>query len=139
YESGETGFEKTMNIGKNYITYSKDFPNYYAFISLFEGGYTNTDPIRSMENAHRCHDIMHRAIKTGIDDGTIRKDLHPGVLGNLLWSMSTGMIQLIKTRGDVLEKFNEIDENMIYQHFFNLISTALSTEKSSKELMPKLV
>ena len=130
---GSNGMEKVREIGRAYIRFSHEYPNYYHFISLFEMGNMNIDPIKSMENALGCDKILEGAIELGMQDKSIRDDMSPAVLSKMLWGMSTGMIQLLKNRGQVMQELNGIKEEDMYEHFFRMVDTALNPLAKSLE------
>jgi AcrR family transcriptional regulator len=131
FEIGSNGMERTMLIGMAYHNFSKDYPNYYHFISLFEMGNMSVDPIKSMENALPCGEILQNAIVSGMNDGSIRDDMQPAILSKMLWGIATGLIQLMTNRGEILHEYHGIKEEEMYEHFFKLMNTALHPQAKS--------
>ncbi|UZR93809.1 TetR/AcrR family transcriptional regulator [Chondrinema litorale] len=127
YDDYETGLEKLNGIGRTYIQFAKDYPNYYQFISLFELGFTEKDPIESSLNGQRCDNILINAIKDGQTDGSVRKDLKPEIVAKLLWSMTTGVMQLYKVKGDVLKEYKGIDEKELFEHYFLFLRNGIAS------------
>ncbi|MBT30725.1 MAG: hypothetical protein CMO01_13785 [Thalassobius sp.] len=127
YDDYETGLEKLEGIGRTYIQFAKDYPNYYQFISLFELGFTAKDPMESSMNGQKCDNILMNAIKHGQIDGSVRKDLKPEIVAKLLWSMTTGVMQLTKVKGDILKEYKDIDEKELFEHYFLFLRNGIAS------------
>lgn len=127
-EECETGAQKVRAIGKAYIRFAYEYPEYYNFISLFESGtMSEVDAEESAKNAHRANCELVDAIKCGMEDGSIRKDINPDAVSKCLWGMSTGVIQLIHVKGEVIEKRQNILAKEIFKHFFDIVDQGLMT------------
>jgi hypothetical protein len=66
--------------------------------------------------------LVEQAIQKGIKDGSIRSDIEPAKTALILWGHSTGILQLIATKGEHLREkhdlagFNDFDEIIDYSY-----------------------
>lgn len=119
------GYDKIKAIGEAYFAFAKEFPNYYQFISLFEATNTKINPEKSAKNMLKVNEVMHKAIGIGMEDGSIRKDMRPDVLSKVLWAVSTGILQMIDTKGEMLEKYQNIKAEDLFACFFDLLKEGI--------------
>lgn len=131
---GRNGFEKVYLIGKSYFAFSEDYANYYNLISLFEMGNMTVNTVESMKNASVCDEVLQNAIALGKEDGSIRDDMETNILSNMLWAISTGLIQLMKNRGEILREYEGIHEEEMHEHFFKMMNTALHPDAKSIQI-----
>lgn len=124
------GAHKVQAIGIAYIQFARTFPNYYQFISLFEAGNIEIEAAESMKNNHRVNCELVDAIKCGMADGTIKNDMNPEAVSKCLWGMSTGVIQLIHTKGDIIAEQKNVEAEEIFEHFFRIVTGGISTPKA---------
>jgi len=120
-----TGAQKVKAIGKAYIRFAYEYPEYYNFISFFEAGNVEINAEESAKNAHRANCELVNAIKCGMEDGSIRSDINPDAVSKCLWAMSTGVIQLIHVKGEVIEKNQNLMAKEIFKQFFDIIDQGL--------------
>ncbi len=85
----------------------------------------------------RCHltaeavmELVARAVRVGIDDGSIRPELNPIKTAYLLWGQSAGIIQVIQRQGDYLMELHGIDPDELVPANFDLIYHALLRPES---------
>jgi AcrR family transcriptional regulator len=123
------GYDKIRAIGEAYFRFAIEFPNYYKFVSLFEATNTSIDPEKTHQNVLKVNILMQQAIKIGITDGSVRADLRPEVLSKMLWAVSTGVMQMINVKGDVL-KFHAIEAQELFECFFEVMSAGLALKNS---------
>ncbi len=121
----EIGGHKVRAIGEAYFRFSQEYPDYYQFISLFEAGNFDIDAEESMKNNHRVNCELVGAIRAGMEDGSIRNDMNPEAVSKCLWAMSTGVIQLIHTKGEIMKEQLGLSDQEIHQHFFQMIEAGI--------------
>jgi hypothetical protein len=71
---------------------------------------------------------VEEAIRTGIEDGSIRADLDPGTTALLLWAQSDGVINLIHGAGKHLSAFHNAEPDDLMERSFELLRRALIPE-----------
>jgi AcrR family transcriptional regulator len=126
--SEELGLHKIEAIGRAYFKFAADYPNYYKFISLFEAVDTKIDIEESMEEMTKVSQIMCEAIEVGREDGSIRSELNPMVLGKCLWAMSTGIMQMIDLKGEAFEKHLDLRAEQFIACFFMVVNSGMKKE-----------
>jgi len=126
--SEELGLHKIEAIGRAYFKFAADYPNYYKFISLFEAVDTKIDIEESMEEMTKVSQIMCEAIEVGREDGSIRSELNPMVLGKCLWAMSTGIMQMIDLKGEAFEKHLDLRAEQFIACFFMVVNSGVKKE-----------
>ncbi|GAB4404200.1 MAG: TetR/AcrR family transcriptional regulator [Microscillaceae bacterium] len=119
------GVDKVKAIGRAYFQFSQDYPNYYKFISMFEAIDTKIEVEESMENVMVVNQVLRESIQVGIEDGTIRSHLRPEVLAKCLWAMSTGILQMIDLKGDIFEKYHQIEPQAFIECFFEVVNNGI--------------
>ena len=95
-----SGLEEIQRVGRYYLDFSREFPDYHRSITFFEA-----HPNRSGNDGNSLDDrnrimvsilkLITRSVEKGQNDGSIRRDYTPADLGVLFWAQSTGVIQLI--------------------------------------------
>ena len=124
----EKGLDKIRAIGRAYNEFYKTNPDYYGTILHQEAHEFDQSDMEENPNMALCQELgekifglMGEVVKTGIMDGTIRKDLDPAKLPIVLWGHAAGVLHLVKSKGKMLEdKFNcSCDE--IIEYSFQLI------------------
>jgi len=122
----QKGKDMVRAIGEAYIQFAYEFPGYYQFISLFEAGNVDIDAEEVANNNYRVNCELVEAIKSGMDDGSIRRDVNPEAVAKCLWAMSTGVIQLMHVKGEVMERRQGLKANEMFKHFFKIVDDGLS-------------
>ncbi len=126
-KSHQRGLDQVRAIGKTYFNFAKEYPDYYHFISLFEAVDTKIDAEKSMEHTLKVNDVLVQAIQTGIADGSMRAELQPRVLAKSLWAMSTGLLQMLHLKGEVLEAYHDLKAEDFFEGFFDLVEYGMRT------------
>jgi TetR/AcrR family transcriptional regulator len=124
----EKGIDKIRAIGTAYIEFYKKNPDYYNSMLHQEVHEFDQSDMEENPNMALCQELgekifglMGEVVKTGIMDGTIRKDLDPAKLPIVLWGHAAGVLHLVKSKGKMLEdKFNCSCEEII-EYSFQLI------------------
>lgn len=133
------GIDKIQAIGKAYCEFSKKHPDYFHALIFFDSqikDFTDEHP-----NAKDCEEqgekalgVCADALKHGIEDGSIRSEINPKKAAVILWGQSTGILQLISTKGEhMTNKFGQLGfktTDEIIEYSFELIRYSL--EKSTK-------
>lgn len=103
YSRHERGIERVEAIGRAYIAYAHEFPHYFDACARFQA---HTAEPEAGTNEGACAiagdqviGVVVRAIQSGIEDGTIRKDVgDPTLLAITLWGCTHGVTQLAMTK-----------------------------------------
>lgn len=134
FESKEKGIDKIEAIGRTYIDFYKQYPNYFFAMVYYESHEINFEEENSC--ARECHDYGERvlgfvakAIQVGVEDGSIRPDLDPYTISVSLWGQTTGLIQIVSLKGEHLKEKHNIDLDNLVDCSFNLFRTALENRE----------
>ncbi len=125
------GLSKTKAIGKAFNSFFSDYPDYHDALMFDQNKLTQLDcgclnEIAALETKKKSNEIFIGAIKEGIADGSIRKDLDPVLTAMILWGQTMGILQLVKNKGSVLTKIFLVDTDAIMDKHFELLYEMLS-------------
>lgn len=131
--SKKNGLEKSFDIGKAYFKFSEKYPNYYYAINhfeIFESQYDDTNEIVCLckQEGHESLDIFINVLKEGIQDGSIRPDLKAEQAATIIWAQTSGVIQMVATKGPHLEKFHSVPMREMVEGSFQLLRCALENK-----------
>ncbi|MBN1482632.1 TetR/AcrR family transcriptional regulator [candidate division KSB1 bacterium] len=126
-----TGLEKVTKIGRAFHAYSQEEPDYYKTIAQFEMAQLGATS-EGQEVEQKCHQagkgVMEQvaaAIIQGIEDGSIRKDVHPLKTAFLLQGLSNGVIQLMAREGKHVDAFEDFEMDDLMDEFIQMMIRAL--------------
>jgi len=129
-EQGKTGIEKTHLIGRAFFRFSREHADYFNALSYYE--VSDVDYSEADSEACSCDqagmtviEILVEAIRTGIQDGSIRADLDPFRTAMLLWGMSSGVIQLVTQKGEHLRERHGFPMDALVEDTFGMIRCML--------------
>ena len=127
----KTGMAKVEAIGRAYVQYSRETPHYFDACSQFqayqagEGEPADQNEEACLAASRQVHGVLVEALRTGMQDGTIRADLeNPLMTAIALWGFAHGIIQLASTKAEMLAKF-DIPLDPLVQHGFSLMTASL--------------
>ena len=134
YEEGRSGLDRTLKIGHFYFDHAMESPVYFQAkvqlgrmdVKVFAP--LSDDPMVNeyMQAVQRIHRILADAIADGINDGTIRSNIHPQKMSLLLWCQSNGVIELIQNRGELVLAVQGITVEQIRDGFFRALECQLA-------------
>lgn len=135
-EKEEKGIDKIKAIGRAYADFYKTKPNYYSAILHQETQEFQSGELEEGSNIALCQelgeriiDLLRQIVKTGSRDKTIRRDLDPAKLPIVLWGHSTGVLNLVKTKGKTIEDKCKCSSEEVIEYSFRLISDYLENDK----------
>ena len=125
-----TGLEKVLTIGETYYQFAKDYPDYFNALIYFDSHDMDMEvqdsnlELKDIQE-HDALTIVIDAIKIGINDGSISKNIDPDKAAVILWGQTTGLMQLIAYKGEHLEMCHNINNKELISYSFELIKKAL--------------
>jgi AcrR family transcriptional regulator len=127
----ERGIDKVHAVGEAYFEYYRTYPDYFNAMIYYESRTIefqaeNSIAVECMMEGKATLDILVNAINTGIYDGSIRPDVDPIKTAISLWGQSTGIIQIIALKENIILNNYSLKANEIVEYTFNLISHSLS-------------
>lgn len=122
------GLARLEAMGRAYVRYARELPVYFQAMAHIEA--RAPEDLEQHAQCHAlgglCHDAMTRAIREGIDDGSIRPDVgSPDAVAIALWGFMHGVIQIANTKGALLVHRNT-DTLQLYDHALALMRRGLS-------------
>jgi AcrR family transcriptional regulator len=133
FKQNKTGLDKTRAIGKAYVDFYKNYPDYFNALVYYESreiDYSDKNSVATecLMEGKTTLEILIKALETGMKDGTIRRDLDPLKTAITLWGHTTGIVQLaaLKEKIILLPIFSLSAEDVI-EHSFDLIAHALKS------------
>lgn len=124
-EAQEKGYQKIEAIGQAFFEFKHKYPNYFQFISLFESQDTAVNTLESKKRNNEPDKILQKAIRVGIEDGTIKDVIKPHVLSKMLWAMSTGVSQFMEMQMHILEQEENISSEEMHEATFTFFREAM--------------
>lgn len=123
------GINKIGAIGEAFIRYFNEYNDYYKILIFHFSHKTKEQECEICDKINKLklynHEIMVQILEDGIADGTIRADLNPKISSFILWGESMGVMQMVSTSGDYIEKHANINKDDIVQYFFDFTYNAL--------------
>ncbi len=112
--------ENLLEIGRAYVRFSHEYEHYFTTLLHFEG----------CENHNLSHELYEKKclhgdnpmsfltemLRKGVDDGTVRSDIAPCVLAHCLWSQTTGVLKLTKTKDFHIDLEDHAEDEIINAH-----------------------
>ena len=107
-----------------------DYPDYYNALMYFDSQDIKIEALHS--KISECNipgqdalEILIEALKIGIKDETIRSDIEPVRTAAILWGVTSGIIQLVSTKGDHLQDDHGINKDDLIESVFDFIKRSL--------------
>ncbi len=103
------GLDQVEAIGRAYMAFAHEFPHYFDVCARFQAHSMSTDPGSNEGACAVAGDaaiaVVVAAIRTGIEDGSMRKDIgDPMLFAVTLWAFTHGVIQLAMAKGTDLTR-----------------------------------
>ncbi|MGE0188191.1 MAG: TetR/AcrR family transcriptional regulator [Steroidobacteraceae bacterium] len=105
----QLGIKKIQGMGRAYVSFAEDSPVYFEALACFaahsaEAAEPEGNVLRCMQGGDLVHGELIQALEAGVQDGSIRADLgNPALVSVTLWGFMHGIIQIIATKGAMLE------------------------------------
>jgi AcrR family transcriptional regulator len=130
-DNQERGIDKVRAVGEAYFEYYRKYPDYFNAMIYYESRTIefedeNSIAVECMVEGKATLDILVNAINTGINDGSIRPDVDPMKTAISLWGQSTGIIQIIALKENIILNNYSLKASEIVEYTFNLIYHSLS-------------
>lgn len=124
------GIDKLAEIGHAYLAFSRETPHLFDACSRFQVHQGNradeTREAACIAAAEEVHAVVVAALLTGIEDGSIRRDVgDPDVVCTALWAFSHGLIQLASTKAASISRIG-VDGEQLMQQSLALVRYSLA-------------
>ena len=116
----KSAFENLLGVGKAYVKFAQKHTSYFKSIIHFEGKEFKEKDCNGclLGNPEYCPLMfLIRLIEKGQNDKSVKSGVSPEVMGHLLWSQTTGVLQManMKKCNVLMDKLNI--EDIISGHF----------------------
>lgn len=130
----ENGLQRILAIGRAYVRFYNEYTDYFNALLYYESQTMeenmNSDIMEDCdEKGHEGLKILMSALQSGINDKSIRPDIDIPKTAVALWGQTTGIIQLVSSKGSHLEKSHQINMNDIVDYSFEMMTVALKNNK----------
>jgi AcrR family transcriptional regulator len=124
------GIDKLEAIGRAYVAFSVDLPHLFDACVRFkahhtDAGDTNARTVGCRAAGHYVHESVVAALRSGIDDGSIRNDLADlNATAITAWAFAHGVIQIAATKSGQIA-YDGSSVAAVTEHAFGLMRSAL--------------
>ena len=131
-DSETIGLEKVRAVGEAYNKFHLENRNYYDALMHYSAMEIDIDTLGAagaelkafMENKE-IMSVLVTALKDGIKDGSVRSDLDPEKTAIILWGQTSGILQLVTTKGKVIKHIYEYTRNEMFTYSMEFAYNAL--------------
>jgi len=131
----KNGLEKVVSMGKAYIEFYNEYPDYYSLIANYESQkakLSTEDPLVKLSygKSEQIFEYLKKSIQVGIEDKTIREDIDPEKFSMVLWSQTTGLVQQVKLREDLYMYWSGTNPMEILNYYIEITKKTLQNPKN---------
>jgi TetR/AcrR family transcriptional regulator len=125
-----SGLQQVAALGRAYVSFAQEHPLYFEVISLFQAHAPDSAAQRPNELACKAsgdevHAVTIAALRRGVADGSIRRDLgNAKLVAITLWGFMHGIVQLAMTKAEVLAS-DELSVRQLVDSAIRLCTRAL--------------
>ena len=130
-ESKQNGLQKAEAIGRAYVAFYKNYPDYFNALIYYESraidfGDADSVATQCLQEGQLTLELLIEAIQSGKADGSIRKDIDAHKTAISLWGQTTGIVQIASLKEDiVLQPHFSLSAEDVIEYSFKLIAEAL--------------
>jgi AcrR family transcriptional regulator len=122
-EGAETGLEKTRAIGAAYMQFFREYEEYFDALLRYE-----FHEVEKFENEDPLVYVID-ALRAGIDDGSVRRDIDPVKMAILLWGQTTGVLQNNHRKCRAIEQAFGVECEEIVNYYMAQVGRLLSADR----------
>jgi TetR/AcrR family transcriptional regulator len=128
-----SAIENLVIIGQKYVQFTTEYANHFKALMHFES--ISEEDLTSFTFEHSPKDdvlsFLYDVLEKGKQEGTIRTDIPTPDLMHLLWSQTTGVLQIMSTKGLMLKHHGVSHENMFRNHI-DLLTNGIRPKSATK-------
>jgi TetR/AcrR family transcriptional regulator len=144
FRKNDNGLSRVMAIGEAYFNFAFEYPVYFRAktqAGRIDPKLTDSfadDPLSPefQKAIYAVQKILVDAIKSGIEDGSIGKNIDPLKTAIILWSVSNGMIEVLMNRGEVIQSHQGIAPAELVEEFKRFLYKALIPHTTDNQNRP---
>jgi len=132
----ELGNEKVIKLGKAYYDFANQELGYFDMILHYENDTINLnnagkESINSIIAGNQVLELLRDTIKDGIKDGSIGKNINPTVAAFVLWSTTTGVLQMLSSKEKLVAYYYMVSSDEILDLYYELIRRAIGNKNTN--------
>lgn len=116
-----TSLEKIKAILETNYHFHKKYPLYYDLVSLYEINNQFTETPELQASSYKITQLIISLVENAQRDGSLRDGIDPMLFSMAIWGMTVGIIQFIKVRGPLIQKFHDIEEQDVLKAYLDLL------------------
>jgi TetR/AcrR family transcriptional regulator len=128
----KSAFENLLEIGKTYVAFAHKHTSYFKAMLHFESKELHGTDCSSclLGDEDNCPLMfLIETIRKGQNDKSVRSDISAEIMGHILWSQTTGVLQVASVKKCDILKEKITAESLIYSHF-EILKTGIKGEKN---------
>jgi len=132
----DKGLQQVEAIGRAYHYFYQEYNNYFNALLYYELQVFNESNDNTVMQAcdcqgHKSLEVLIDAIQNGIADRSIQPDIDPLKTATVLWGHVTGILQLISSKGNHLEKDHKMNMDEIVEYSFKMLVSGLKNRSDN--------
>ncbi len=129
-----SGMEQLITYGEAYFKFAEDYPNYFETLLYFEAEtFDLNNPTVCVKEYSELRQKIALQVKAritkGIADGSLRSDINPPLIQLYLWAASSGLIQVMSKKADMIQAIHGIDAKLLKDVYFHVVRHSFGTGK----------
>ncbi len=116
----KSAYENLLDIGKAYVEFAQKHSDYFKSMLHFEAKEFHPTDCHSciLADENKCPLLLLiGVIGEGQKEKSVRSDISAEIMGHLLWSQTTGVLQMASTKKCDILKDKITAENLLFAHF----------------------
>jgi len=137
--AAKSGMDRLEAYGRTYLEFRDRHPDYFTTILGYQT--LASDLSSSEEIARQCYEegekptaTILEAIKAGIADGSLRKDLDPAEAAVILWADIVGLILILDRKSAYLAGYRHLTINSLIDSAFGYLRRSVEAKESSEHV-----
>lgn len=125
-----SGLEKVLALSNQYFNFSIKQPGYFEAILHYENDVIDLkereeESVKSIIAGNQVLAVLTSAIQAGIDDKSIQAEVNPLHVSLVLWGQATGLLQIVKSKGRIINHYFKVSENELIDSYLQLLKSSL--------------
>ena len=129
----KNGLKKVRAIGEAFVKFFKDHNEFHEAM-LYSHSKKEYDEEHELKDRDQNENsVFIQSIIEGINDGSIRNDIDPVITSFILWGQTMGVLQLISSKGGMIESKTKIKSEKLLEHSLDFNTIALDANYQMKK------
>jgi len=135
-QNHDSGREQLLAVGRAYFQFARQYGDYFRMMlqSIAEKhpeNHMSKYEIKCQQLGTETIQVVARAVRNGIEDGTITTEYDPMELAVILWGQSTGVIQIAEQSKKHLQNKFEVNIRRLVETHFTLTERGVRRNSGS--------